>query len=87
MLSPRTQGTNDWLGSVVLPIGELNATNDEARWYPLVRDSAHVKNEYGQKGKDPQGEIKLQCQFLNTVWCNAMRYVMMYQKSAPSILY
>jgi hypothetical protein len=67
VLSPRTNGTNDWLGSVVIPIGEMNASNGEERWYPLARDSAHVKNEYGQKGKDPQGEIKIKCQFLNTV--------------------
>ncbi len=64
VLSPRTNGTNDWLGSVVIPIGEMNASNGEERWYPLARDRAHVKNEYGQKGKDPQGEIRIKCNFL-----------------------
>ena len=64
VLAPRTNGTNDWLGTVIIPIGEMSG---EEKWYPLERDVAHVKNEHVQKGKDPQGEIKIKCQFLSPV--------------------
>jgi hypothetical protein len=67
VLAPRTNGTNDWLGTVIIPIGDMNATNGDEKWYPLERDVAHVKNEHVEKGKDPQGDIKIKCQFLNPV--------------------
>lgn len=45
-MAPRTDGTNDWMGTVIIPLGDMNATSNEVRWYRLGRDSAHLKNEF-----------------------------------------
>ena len=47
------------MGTVVVNIADMN-TSDDARWYTLQRDSAH-----SSEGQDPEGELQLQCKFVN----------------------